>query len=236
MRQPLVDRRPGALARRPRRQQQPGDGRQPHERSDRSPAPAAPSAHCAGSVPGAMISDQYRKPVRNTRTAMSIATVIGGFRLRAAMRPGHQRDERQRRPAQLQDDVPLEPGQRHRREAPRRCPADLADEPERRPRRRSRPRTRPDARATSPRRRQHHGERRQRRQQQRRRCRRAGVRDAFSPRARTSADVQAGVHEPAMAQFIAGSSDARQAWQSSWIAHNSAVSICARCSRPLKST
>jgi hypothetical protein len=31
---------------------------------------------CAGSVPGTMINDQYRNPQRNTRTAISSATVI----------------------------------------------------------------------------------------------------------------------------------------------------------------
>ena len=35
-----------------------------------------PSAACAASIPGAMISDQYRNPVRKPRTAMSIAAVI----------------------------------------------------------------------------------------------------------------------------------------------------------------
>ena len=34
------------------------------------------SGDCSGAVPGAMMSDQYRKPVRKTRTMMSSATVI----------------------------------------------------------------------------------------------------------------------------------------------------------------
>ncbi len=34
------------------------------------------NALCAGSMPGAMIKDQYTKPVRKTSTAMSSAAVI----------------------------------------------------------------------------------------------------------------------------------------------------------------
>ena len=151
-REPLIDRRPRALSGGHCRQQEADDRREPHERPDdrehsqreRRLRRVHARRDDQGPVQEAGEKHEDRDVERDGNRGLS----RGG-----AMRPGHQRDQRQRRPAQLQDDVPFEPRQRHRAEQLVGRPAEPGRGTRAPPMRRWRPRTRPDARRHAPRRR-----------------------------------------------------------------------------------